>query len=79
MKVCNIAEDGLPTVDDEGFVAFIYQGCVISGFCLFGEDGPDGKFTENDWQGDGIVTDSSKRFSGVKHYIIFDTDLGHIL
>jgi hypothetical protein len=64
MKVVNIAVDGLPNMDDPkliGRVAFIFDGCVVSGWPL-----PNGNWEANDDV--GLKT----QFSGVKKYIIFD-------
>lgn len=67
MKVFEIKKDGLPDIDElTGRVAFIFDGCIVSGWPLnrLGY-GPDV------WEADSDVG-RNVRFEGVKKYIIFD-------
>jgi len=73
----NIAKDGLPDMDNlTGRVAFIFNGCIISGWPLFevhlkcpGNNYP--VYTKNDWEANSDVGKTGV-FSGVEQYVIFD-------
>lgn len=68
IKLCSIAEDGLPDTDKyigKGRIAFIFDGSVISGWPLAELGYPSGV-----WEGDSDV--SHGQFGGITHYFIFD-------
>lgn len=68
MKVYTIEIDGLPDMSKlTGRVAFIFDGCIVSGWPLYP------KFSDNKeaWEADDDVGKSGQ-FHGVKKYVIFD-------
>jgi hypothetical protein len=72
VKVHVIAEDGLPDRDDRelvGRVAFIFDGCVVSGWPLgAGEDADQGYIGL--WEGNSDVA-RNVRFANVTHWLEF--------
>lgn len=67
MKVYTIAEHGLPDMDKlVGRVAFIFDGCIVSGWPLRPDDG--GKVL---WEADEDVGRHGV-FYGVEKYVVFD-------
>lgn len=65
--VHSIAEDGLPNMDDDsmtGRVAFIFDGCIVSGWPLDIRDG------EQLWEADSDVG-RNVPFAGVTHWVEF--------
>jgi hypothetical protein len=71
VKLCTIAEDGLPDMDAlTGRVAFIFDGCVVSGWPLYPKYSND----VEDWEADTDVGINGT-FKGVKKYLIFDKPL----
>lgn len=65
VTVHEIAQDGLPDMDDEdlvGRVAFLWDGSLSSGWPIRGE--------ENLWETDGDMG-ASGTFSGVTHWLEF--------
>jgi hypothetical protein len=65
IKVREIATDGLPDMDNlTGRVAFIFDGCIVSGWPL----SPEGD--EVPWEADSDVGRSEK-FYGVTHWVEF--------
>jgi len=67
MKVIvrEIAIDGLPKMDGlTGQVAFIFDGCIVSGWPLDAENG------ETPWEADSDVGRQGK-FYGVTHWVEF--------
>lgn len=83
MKVYTIAEHGLPTDDSgdlkpelTGRVAFIFDGCVVSGWPLYNihlryPENNYAIYTVNDWEADTDVGKSGV-FTGVEKYVIFE-------
>lgn len=68
MKVYSIEKDGLPNMDElTGRVAFIFDGCIVSGWPLFGIDG----HKEDEWEANSDVG-RHVVFRGIKKYIVFD-------
>ena len=72
-KVYDIKEDGLYDKNDEslnGRVAFIFDGCISSGWYLDEEDENDGLL----WEANDDVG-RSNTFGGIEKYIIFDESI----
>lgn len=68
MKICNIKKHGLPNMDKlTGRVAFIWDGCIVSGWPLY----PDHSFDKSEWEANNDVGRGGS-FKGVTTYIIFD-------
>lgn len=68
VKVHEIAVDGLPDMDNlTGRVAFIFDGCIVSGWPLDEEDGG-----EVPWEADSDVGRHGK-FFGVTHWVEFSS------
>jgi hypothetical protein len=68
MKICSIEKHGLPDMEKlTGRVAFIWDGCIVSGWPLYPEHSHD----KGDWEGNDDVARPGK-FRGVTTYIIFD-------
>ena len=68
MKVYSIEKDGLPDMDNlTGRVAFIFDGCIVSGWPLHGIDGHD----KDEWEADSDVGHTGV-FYGIKKYVVFD-------
>lgn len=66
IKIHEIAKDGLPIMDElTGRVAFIFDGCIVSGWPL--RDNGDGETT---WEADSDVGRSGA-FYGVTHWVEF--------
>lgn len=76
MKVYSIEKHGLPDMSNlVGKVAFIFDGCIVSGGPLRGEE--DYENAPDDlWEGNSDV--SFGKFSGVKYYVVFDTEVWNI-
>ena len=69
IKIHEIKTDGLPNMDKlTGRVAFIFDGCVVSGWPLEKDDL---------WEADSDVS-NNKLFSGVTHWIEFPTPIWEI-
>ena len=69
MKVYVIEIDGLPDMDKlVGRVAFIFDGCIVSGWPL---KGIESYYDQEDWEANEDVGRHGV-FKGVKKYIIFD-------
>ena len=67
MKVYTIAEHGLPDMDKlVGRVAFIFDGCIVSGWPLRPDE--DGNVL---WEADDDVGRHGV-FNGVEKYVVFD-------
>lgn len=68
MKVLSIEKDGLPDMDKlVGRVAFIFDGCIVSGWPLY----PDHSFDKSEWEANDDVGRHGK-FIGVEKYVVFD-------
>lgn len=72
VKIHTIAEDGLPNMDDQdmvGRVAFIFDGCIVSGWPLRdgGRSEPDGDVL---WEGDSDVA-HTQPMGNVTHWAEF--------
>jgi hypothetical protein len=66
IKVHEIAKDGLPAMDDlTGRVAFIFDGCIVSGWPL--RDNGNGETT---WEANSDVGHGGV-FYGVTHWVEF--------
>lgn len=71
MTILTIEKDGLPEMDKlVGRVAFIFDGCIVSGWPLKGID----SYGENDWEANSDVGRHGV-FTGVKKYIVFDNPI----
>lgn len=74
MKVYTIKENGLPDMDNlTGRVAFIFDGCIVSGWPLFGI----GNHTEDEWEADSDVGRLGV-FAGVEKYVVFDVPVWNL-
>jgi hypothetical protein len=73
MVVHEIATDGLPPDTDEmvGRVAFIFDGCIVSGSPAGDENGPDVWETDEDVGKDGL-------FHEVCHWVEFSRPLREV-
>lgn len=70
VKVHEIATDGLPDMDAlTGRVAFIFDGCLVSGWPLPGASAARG-LEETLWEGNRDVS-HERLFSGVTHWVEF--------
>lgn len=70
IKVHSIAEDGLPDMAVLGQVAFIFDGCVVSGWPLYsGPDRNEGPYSGY-WEANSDVGRTVK-FIGVTHWVEF--------
>lgn len=68
MKIHTIQKHGLPDMEKlTGRVAFIFDGCVVSGWPLYPEHSHD----KSEWEADSDVGHHGK-FVGVEKYIVFD-------
>lgn len=70
MKICTIAEHGLPDMEKlVGRVAFIFDGCIVSGWPL-GSSGERNVL----WEADDTVGRHGV-FNGVEKYVVFDVPI----
>lgn len=68
MKVLSIKKDGLPDMNTlMGRVAFIFDGCIVSGWPLF----PEYSHDKSEWGANSDVGLNGK-FLGIEKYIVFD-------
>ena len=74
-QLFSVKEDGLYTKDESiiGRVAFIFDGCIVSGGYLDEEDELNGRL----WEANDDVG-RSNTFGGVEQYIIFDSPIGDL-
>jgi hypothetical protein len=75
-KVYDVKKDGLYDKNDEslnGRVAFIFDGCIVSGWYLDEEDENDGLL----WEANDDVG-RSNTFGGIEKYIIFDVPIWNL-
>ena len=78
IEIKNIKKDGLPDMSKlKGRVAFIYDGCIVTGWPLKGCKEDLGQFTEDMWEGNSDVGHNSI-FKGIKYYVIFPIPLFEI-
>ncbi|QMW05305.1 hypothetical protein [Spirosoma foliorum] len=77
MRVFDIERDGLPDMDKlVGRVAFIFDGCIVSGWPLYNIhlEYPENNYPEygmDVWEANSDVG-RAVRFEGIKKYVIFD-------
>jgi hypothetical protein len=78
VSVHEIATDGLPPRDGDmaGRYAFIFDGCIVSGWPWFGDEG-DGAYGGY-WIANSDVGRVNIKFSGVTHWIEFPEPLHSI-
>ena len=79
VKLHKISDDGLPPVDSQdgsnvmadlvGRVAFIFDGCIVSGWPLW-HTSPTGQPFADTWEADGDVG-RPEQFEGVTHWVEF--------
>ena len=78
VRIHSIAEDGLPRRDDEGHlasdVAFIFDGCIVSGWPLHVDPQDYSTPYSGYWEADGDVGRGMK-FAGVTHWVEFPEPL----
>ena len=71
VTVHDVATDGLPDMDSlTGRVAFIFDGCVVSGWPMKPGDS-DELWDEGEWEADSDVGRAWQRYGGVKHWVEF--------
>lgn len=72
--VHEVAVDGLPNMDElTGRVAFIFDGCIVSGWPLDDAEEPHPGY----WEGNSDVARNVK-FAGVTHWVEFPVSLWEI-
>lgn len=77
VTVHEIATDGLPPQEGlSGRCAFVFDGCIVSGWPLYGEDGQ-GTYSGY-WIANSDVGRVNIKFSGVTHWIEFPEPLHSI-
>ncbi len=77
VRVHEIAADGLPDEDNvTGSVAFIFDGCIVSGWPLGTGEDADGPYTGY-WEADSDVGRHVK-FANVTHWIEFPEPLHQV-
>lgn len=68
MKIRSIKKHGLPDMAKlTGRVAFIWDGCIVSGWPLY----PENSFDKGEWEANDDVGRHGK-FKGVTTYVVFD-------
>lgn len=73
VRVHSIAEDGLPNKSDEtltGRVAFIFDGCIVTGWPLHVDPQDYSTPYSGHWEADTDVGHNQK-FAGVTHWVEF--------
>lgn len=80
VKVHAIAEDGIPDLDDDnlaGRVAFIFDGCVVSGWPLHTNPQDHTTPYSGMWEADSDVG-RGRPFRGVTHWLEFPVPIWDI-
>jgi hypothetical protein len=79
IKVHEIARDGLPSRSDfpTGRVAFIFDGCIVSGWPLYADPDDDTSSYAGLWGANDDVGLNVK-FADVTHWVEFDAPLWEI-
>lgn len=80
IRVHAIAEDGLPDMDDDamtGRVAFLFDGCIVSGWPLHVEPTDYATPYSGHWEADSDVG-HTRPFAGVTHWVEFPAPLWEI-
>jgi len=68
MKIFEIEKDGLPDMNKLiGRVAFIFDGCIVSGWPLYGLQ----NYSKDQWEANDDVGKHGV-FEGIEKYIVFD-------
>jgi hypothetical protein len=78
VKLHSIAEDGLPDMEAlTGRVAFIFDGCIVSGWPLYVDPEDSSTAYSGRWEADTDVG-HNQPFAGVTHWIEFPQPLHQI-
>lgn len=75
IRIHEVAKDGLPNMDElTNRVAFICDGCIVSGWPLFWKEGHE---TETEWEADSGVCHGYS-FGDVAYWVEFPVPLADI-
>lgn len=86
VKLHPIATDGLPDMDAlTGRVAFIFDGCVVSGWPLLRDEHPETYDRVGVYEGEGTLWEANsdvghgRPFYGVTHWLEFPTEIWELV